>query len=196
MKHPRLLVALIVLGIAGIVWATPQQLSSGAAVTVVQGGNVAQVTAGGAVKVDGAGNSFPVTGTFWQATQPVSGPLTDTQLRASAVPVSGSFSATPLTACGGTNYDSGLISLPNTSTVLTSTATCINAITLVNITTSPQFCTVTDNQGSPVNLIPPGFELSPKADATFNRNGVRALAGIKWSCTNASAVIGFIRGNQ
>jgi hypothetical protein len=41
----------------------------------------------------------PVTGTFWQATQPVSiaatvnvaGPLTDTQLRASAVPVSGAF---------------------------------------------------------------------------------------------------------
>lgn len=35
-------------------------------------------------------NSAPlaVTGTFWQATQPVSGPLTDTQLRASAVPVS------------------------------------------------------------------------------------------------------------
>jgi hypothetical protein len=40
-----------------------------------------------------------VTGTFWQATQPVSiagtvtvsGPLTDTQLRASAVPVSGTF---------------------------------------------------------------------------------------------------------
>lgn len=30
----------------------------------------------------------PVSGTFWQATQPVSGPLTDTQLRASAVPVS------------------------------------------------------------------------------------------------------------
>ena len=30
--------------------------------------------------------STPVTGTFWQTTQPVSGPLTDTQLRASAVP--------------------------------------------------------------------------------------------------------------
>lgn len=43
--------------------------------------------------------STPVTGTFWQATQPVSiaatvgvsGPLTDTELRASAVPVSGTF---------------------------------------------------------------------------------------------------------
>lgn len=35
--------------------------------------------------------AVPVSGTFWQATQPVSGPLTDTQLRATAVPVSGTF---------------------------------------------------------------------------------------------------------
>lgn len=52
--------------------------------------------------------STPVTGTFWQATQPVSlasttvtgsvavtGPVTDTQLRATAVPVSGAVIATP-----------------------------------------------------------------------------------------------------
>jgi hypothetical protein len=32
-----------------------------------------------------------VTGTFWQSTQPVSGPLTDAQLRAAPVPVSGTF---------------------------------------------------------------------------------------------------------
>jgi hypothetical protein len=36
-------------------------------------------------------SAVPVSGTFWQATQPVSGPLTDTQLRATAVPVSGTF---------------------------------------------------------------------------------------------------------
>lgn len=42
--------------------------------------------------------SLAVTGTFWQATQPVSGPLTDTQLRATAVPVSGTVTASgPLT---------------------------------------------------------------------------------------------------
>ena len=35
-----------------------------------------------------AGQTIAVTGTFWQATQPVSGPLTDTQLRATPVPVS------------------------------------------------------------------------------------------------------------
>ncbi len=42
--------------------------------------------------------SLPVTGTFWQATQPVSGPLTDTQLRASTVPVSGPLTDTQLRA--------------------------------------------------------------------------------------------------
>jgi hypothetical protein len=42
----------------------------------------------------------PVSGTFWQATQPISGsvtaigPLTDTQLRATPVPVSGTLTAT------------------------------------------------------------------------------------------------------
>jgi hypothetical protein len=35
--------------------------------------------------------AVPVSGTFWQATQPVSGPLTDAELRAAAVPVSGTF---------------------------------------------------------------------------------------------------------
>lgn len=36
----------------------------------------------------------PVTGTFWQSTQPVSGPLTDTQLRATSLPVTVTFPAT------------------------------------------------------------------------------------------------------
>jgi hypothetical protein len=40
------------------------------------------------VKVSLDSESVAVTGTFFQATQPVSGPVTDTQLRASAVPVS------------------------------------------------------------------------------------------------------------
>jgi hypothetical protein len=61
-----------------------------------------QLPDGHNVTIDNA--SIPVTGTFWQATQPVSGtvtantgltqPLTDTQLRASAVPISGSIDGT------------------------------------------------------------------------------------------------------
>lgn len=51
----------------------------------------ATVSAALALKVDGSAVTQPVSGTFWQTTQPVSGPLTDTQLRALAVPVSGTF---------------------------------------------------------------------------------------------------------
>lgn len=60
------------------------------------------VASGGATpgtNVNITNSSLPVTGTFWQATQPVSGPVTDAQLRASAVsvnvegtvPVTGTF---------------------------------------------------------------------------------------------------------
>lgn len=38
--------------------------------------------------VNDNGGSLTVDGTFWQATQPVSGPLTDAQLRAASVPIS------------------------------------------------------------------------------------------------------------
>ena len=60
--------------------------------------------ASGRVPVDGSGVTQPVSGTFWQATQPISGsvsisgsaavtgPLTDSELRATAVPISGSVS--------------------------------------------------------------------------------------------------------
>jgi hypothetical protein len=61
----------------------------------------AALAANGGLKIEGvaSGVAVPVSGTFFQATQPVSiagtvavsGPLTDTQLRASAVPVSGTF---------------------------------------------------------------------------------------------------------
>lgn len=50
------------------------------------------------VNLGAVGVTVPVSGTFWQATQPVSGPLTDTQLRASAVSVSGPLTDTQLRA--------------------------------------------------------------------------------------------------
>lgn len=49
-------------------------------------------------------SSVPVSGAFFQATQPVSGPLTDVQLRATPVPISGTVTVTdgsgPLTVDG------------------------------------------------------------------------------------------------
>lgn len=194
MNKAMLVVAVLLLATALAV--SQQTISSGNLFTMVQGGNQAVVTAAGAQKVDGSAITQPVSGTFWQATQPVSGPLTDAQLRASAVPVTGSFSSTPLTGCGSTNYDSGIVTLPNATTALTATPTCVNTIILINLTTSTQTCTVTDGSGTPLNLIPPSFDLAGKSDAVFNRYGVKSLAGIKWSCTNASAVSGIVRGQQ
>lgn len=88
---------------------------------------------GGTLLVDGSGVTQPVSGTFWQATQPVSGPLTDTQLRATAVPVSGTFwqatqpvSGTVAATQSGTwniNDIIGTISLP------TGAATALNQTT-------------------------------------------------------------------
>ncbi len=197
-KRSLMLAALAVgLSLAFVVFGTPQQnVSGGGSVSIVQGGNTAVVTAAGAQKVDGSAVTQPVSGTFWQATQPVSGPLTDAQLRASAVPVSGSLSSTPLTGCGSTNYDSGIVTIPSTTTVLTATATCVNTVILINLTTSQQTCTVTDGQGTPANLIPPSYDIPAKSDAVFNRFGVKALSGVKWSCTNSSAVAGIVRGQQ
>lgn len=57
-------------------------------VQLSDGSNNSVLTGTGALKVDGA-----VTGTFFQATQPVSGPATDAQLRASPLPVSGTVTA-------------------------------------------------------------------------------------------------------
>lgn len=223
MKSPVLWVLLISITILSVVsLAEPQHVVSGSPpVTITQGGNQATVSVGGALKTDSSATTQPVSGTVsaaqsgtwtvqpgntanttaWKVdgssvTQPVSGPLTDAQLRASAVPVSGSFSSTPLTGCGNTNYDSGIITLPNTTTVLTATTTCISSVTLINLTNTQQTCTVTDGQGSPANLIPPSFDLQAKSDAVFVRNGVKALSGVKWSCTNTSAVAGIVRGNQ
>lgn len=73
------------------------------------GARVAAVTAGGALRVDGSAATQPVSGTVTanagSGTFAVSGPLTDAQLRATAVPVSGTVTITdgsgPVTVDGG-----------------------------------------------------------------------------------------------
>jgi len=82
-----------------------------------------------------ANASIPVTGTFWQATQPISGtvtantgltqPLTDTQLRATAVPVSGTVAVTNAGittiagAVAGTEMQVDVLTMPTTTVTAT-----------------------------------------------------------------------------
>lgn len=77
----------------------------------------------GRLPVDGSGVTQPVSGTFWQATQPVSGPLTNTQLRATAVPVSGTFWQATQPISGSVSITgTAAVSGPLTNTELRATA--------------------------------------------------------------------------
>lgn len=87
--------------------------------------------AGGSITVDGPltdtqlrATAVSVSGTFFQATQPVSGPLTDTELRANPVAVSGT-----ITANAGTNLNTSALALETTATAIkTAVETLDNAI--------------------------------------------------------------------
>ena len=136
--------------------------------TLSQGGNTAQVTAGGALKMDGSA-----------VTQPVSGTLT----------------TVPKTTCGTTAYDSGMVSLPTASTAVTATATCVNGIIFVNTTGSLQTITLTDNQGTPVTYLA-SFAIPANSTFVYDLQYAKLAAGIKWSATNATSVNAQIVGFQ
>jgi hypothetical protein len=105
----------------------------------------------------------PVTGTFFQATQPVSGPLTDTQLRATPVPVSGTVAATQ-SGTWNINNISGTVSLPtgaSTSALqtsgnasLTSIDGKLNSLGQKAMTASVPVVIASDQSLFPVYLVP------------------------------------------
>ena len=81
-----------------------------------------------------------VTGTFWQATQPVSGPLTDAQLRAAPVPVSAA--SLPLPSGAATEATLAAVSRPSALTV-TATGASGAAVTLTLPAVGGQFHYIT-----------------------------------------------------
>ena len=107
-------------------------------------------------------NPMPVSGTFYQATQPVSGPLTDTQLRATAVPVSGT-----VTANAGTNLNTSALALEtggNLATLVARTPVAGQAA----MTASSPVVIASDQTALPVNF-------SAAATQTYNVAGVIAI---------------------
>jgi hypothetical protein len=133
-----------------------------------QGGNTATVTASNALKVDGSAVTQPVSGTV---------------------------NVVPKTACGATAYDSGITTLPTTSTVLTTTATCVSSIVLVNTTATSQSVTVTDNQATPMSYLA-SFSIPANSTLVYDLNSVKMAAGIKWSAANAASVNAQVIGFQ
>jgi hypothetical protein len=141
----------------------------------------AALDANGGVKTSIQNASVAVTGTFYQATQPVSGtvtatgPLTDTQLRASAVPVTAS------TVTAGTATQTN-VAAAITSTTLKASNTARKALYIYNAGTADLYvnfgATATATTAF-VNRLPPGsfWELPDDPIYTGAVNGIWSATG-------------------
>ena len=222
-KLPLWLVILtIALAIAIPVGAQLNQSGgSGSTISTLLGiTSAGQATMANSVPVVIASNqtAVPVTGTFWQSTQPVSGTVTANQGGTWTVQpgntanttawlvtgTGGTFPATqsgtwtvrtvPQNACGTTVASSALAAVPTTSAAVFSSTTCVQTIVLNNTTGSPVTVTVTDNQGTPINDVLT-FSIPAYSQLIQNVGGVAFTTGVKW-LASVSGVTGAVIGNQ
>ena len=107
----------------------------------------------------------------------------------------GTVRANPLTSCGNTIFDSGITSIPTTEAAATSTATCVEAIYINNLTSSSQTFSIKDNQGTPVVYVN-SFNLPANSNMLLTFGGIKFASGVRWVATNASSVNAQILGYQ
>lgn len=156
-----------------------------------------KVSSTGVVSVDGSAVTQPVSGTFFQATQPVSGPLTDTQLRATAVPVSGTFfqATQPVSIAATVAISAASLPLPTGAateaslaklTITQGTALGSNTQTLSGASVTTAAPTYTTGQISPLSLTTAGLlrvdasgtTLSAAQSGTWNINNVTGTVSL------------------
>lgn len=180
----------------GLTYVVAQQAGGGGggggAVTVADGADVAQGATTDAEAAAGNGSviailkrlrtllagTIAVSGTFWQATQPVSGPLTDAQLRASAVPISAA--ALPLPA--GAAQDGTDISAPTAMPAggagirgwLSAIWTKLNG-SLVVTQATPANLQVTASAGTNLNTSALALDATVAKDATLTGGTAKAI---------------------
>jgi len=163
----------------------------------VQPGNTANTTAW---LVTGTGGTFPVTGTFWQATQPISGSISNTAFAVNAGTAIIGVVRTVPGSCTQTTFFTNSTAQVATGagTTVTSTTTCIISAFANNITNSAVTLRLADKQGTPVIwlggnadfTIPANSNISiPVAGVVFT-SGITAIAG------TASAVNLQVQGLQ
>jgi hypothetical protein len=182
------------------------QLQTSGGVTVSGNVNVVQGTGSNLhVAVDSAPTTA-VTGTFWQATQPVSGtfwqstqPVSLASLPALAAGSSLIGYTRPQNGCGTTNYEAGLQMLPNASTSLTATTTCVAYLLLNNTSGSAVTVTLQDqttNCNSAACQILSSFSIPANSNLMMPMYGTKFTSGIKWNAGTATAVVADVIGNQ
>lgn len=165
-----LLAGSAVAGKVGIDQTTPGTTN---AVSLAQIGSTTTATGNG---VAGAGvqrvtiasdnSAVPVSGAFFQATQPVS--------------IAATLATVPKTACGTTAFTPAWQAVPTSATALTGTTSCVLAMMFTNTNASVQTVTVTDGQGSPITVLQ-AFAIPANSELTLPFYGSQMTTGIKWS---------------
>ncbi|HEX2712013.1 MAG TPA: hypothetical protein VHM88_07295 [Candidatus Acidoferrales bacterium] len=107
----------------------------------------------------------------------------------------GTVRVDPLTSCGTTVYDSGITTVPTTEAAATTSATCVQAIYVNNLTSSAQTLSIKDNQGTPVVYVN-AFSLPANSNMLLTFGGIKFSGGVRWVATNASSVNAQILGYQ
>jgi hypothetical protein len=127
-----------------------------------------------ALKVDGTGGSFPITGAISNTGFNVTGSLP------TGANVIGQVQTIPKTACGTAAFTPAWQAVPTSTTSLTSTTSCVIAVIVTNTNGAAQTVTITDGQGTPVTVIN-AFSVPANSQVTFPLYGSQMTSGVKWS---------------
>lgn len=126
-----------------------------------------------ALKMDGTGGTFPITGAISNTAFAITG----------AVPAGtnliGQVQTVPKTACGTTAFTPAWQAIPTATTALTGTTACVQAFIVTNTNVAAQTISITDGQGSPVTVVST-FSVPANSQVTFPLYGSQMTSGIKW----------------
>lgn len=220
MRHPRLLFACLgallaatmILGAPALEAQLQQSGGPGSSVTILAGSakigtvttdqtthGVTDLVAADITKVGGtaltlgqqtAANSIPVI--LPSATITTLTPPTSVGLNAGSNIIG---KTAPVTACGTTSFSQAIAAVPTSSTAITTTTTCILAAFVNNTNSTAQTFTLTDNSGTPINIVGPAFSIPGLSNMVIPLGGIQATSGVKWSA-GGTGVTGGVIGVQ
>lgn len=98
------------------------------------------------------------------------------------------------TTCGTTVLAPAWAAIPTSSTAVTATTTCVEAIIFTNTNGSAQTVTVTDGQATAVTVLN-AFSIPANSQVTFPFYGTPMTTGIKW-LAGGTGITGTVKGYQ
>jgi hypothetical protein len=101
--------------------------------------------------------------------------------------------------CGTTNYEAGLQNLPNSSTSLTATTTCVLLVSFTNTTAGAVTVTMQDqttNCNSGPCLMLSAFSIPANSNLLLPLYGTKFVSGIKWQASATNSITGDVIGTQ